>query len=213
MMKALSAEKALIYRIAHIRNLPWMLQNGLWSRNSDQRDPAFQRIGNADLIERRRHRTVPIPPGGTLADYVPFYFTPHSMMLYNIKTGYNGVPKLPNEEIVILVSSLRTLKEQGIPFIFTDVHAYANVAQFFDDLDDLREIDWDLLNARDFTNDPEDPGKQERYQAEALVHRHLPLAGLLGIGCASIPAQSRVAADLQRAASSLKVVVRPNWYF
>lgn len=51
-------------------------------------------------------------PGGTLSDYVPFYFTPCSPMLYNIKTGYNGVPKQEAmEEIVLLVASLRKLAE------------------------------------------------------------------------------------------------------
>ena len=47
-------------------------------------------IGNPDLIDKRTHRIVPAPPGGTLSDYVPFYFTLYSPMLYNIKTGMEG---------------------------------------------------------------------------------------------------------------------------
>ncbi len=57
-----------------------------------------------DLIEKRTAHTVPIPPGGSLGDYVPFYFTPWSIMLYNIKTGYNGVPR--QGRVAIVVSSL-----------------------------------------------------------------------------------------------------------
>jgi len=39
------------------------------------------------------------------------------------------------------------------------------------------------LQRRDFRRDPDDPEKVERYQAEALVHRCLPLETLLGIVC------------------------------
>jgi hypothetical protein len=38
-----------------------------------------------------------------------------------------------------------------------------------------------LENRRDFRHDPDDPGKKERYQAEALIWKHLPIEGLLGI--------------------------------
>ena len=61
---------------------------------------------NPELIDKRSRRVVEVGPGGTLSDYVPFYFTPFSIMMYNIKTGFGGVPRVANEEIVILVSSL-----------------------------------------------------------------------------------------------------------
>lgn len=170
-MGALNPDKALIFRITHVDNVPWLLDHGLHCRSSPDFDPNFRSIGNPELIARRQHRVVPVPPGGTLADYVPFYFTPYSIMLYNIKTGYGGVPRLPNEAIVILVSSLRRVAELGIGFVFTDRHAYVQTASFFNSLDDLGRVDWPLLQARDFRNDPEDPGKKERYRAEALVHR------------------------------------------
>ena len=51
---------------------------------------------------------------------MPFYFTPFSPMLYNIKTGYNGIKQRPMNEIVIFVSSLRLLEGRGIPFVFSD---------------------------------------------------------------------------------------------
>jgi len=86
-MNDLGPEKALIFRITHIDNMPWMLINGLHCRNSPDRDPNFVEIGNRDLIGKRASRVVPIHPGGTLSDYIPFYFTPCSPMLLNIKTG------------------------------------------------------------------------------------------------------------------------------
>jgi hypothetical protein len=127
-MSALGPDKALIFRITHIDNVPWILDHGLHCRNSPTFDPNHRNIGNPELIERRHHRTVPIPPGGVLSDYVPFYFTPSSIMLFNIKTGWGGVQQVPQREIVICVSSLRTLAERGIPFVFTDRHAYLEAA-------------------------------------------------------------------------------------
>jgi hypothetical protein len=119
----LNPDKALIFRIVHRDNLPWILDNGLHARNGIKFDPAYQNIGNLDLIDKRSRRIVPVPPGGTLSDYVPFYFTPFSLMMFNIKTGH-GVQKVSNTEIVILVPSLRRIAEQGIPFVFTNQHAY-----------------------------------------------------------------------------------------
>ena len=100
-MSSLSPEKALIFRITHIANAPWILANGLHCRSSAAQDPDFEEIGNPDLIDKRTRRIVPVPPGGTLSDYVPFYFTPYSPMLYNIKTGWRGITRRPMSQIVI----------------------------------------------------------------------------------------------------------------
>lgn len=208
----LNSEKALIWRITHRQNLPWILDNGLRCANSSRRDPNFVNIGNAELIEKRRHRTVPISPNGTLADYVPFYFTPFSVMMYNIHTGH-GVRQRPNEEIAILVSSLRRVEELEINFVFTDRHAYVRTAQYYNDLARLDQIDWDNIQARDFSRNPDDPEKMDRYQAEALVHRHLPTAGLLGIMCYSEDLKLNLEQEVRARGLDLAIHVRPDWYF
>jgi hypothetical protein len=113
---SLNPDKALIWRIVHRDNLPWILDNGLHCANSAVLAPNYVNIGNPDLIDKRRHRMVPIAQGGTLADYVPFYFTPFSVMMKNIYSGW-GVPQRRNEEIVILVSSLPHVRSLGLPFV------------------------------------------------------------------------------------------------
>jgi len=156
---------------------------------------------------------VPIDPGGSLDDYIPFYFTPYSPMLYNIRTGYAGIKKRSNHEIVILVSSLPTLEDHAIRYVFTDRHAYLVRAEFFSDRKDLDRVDYDLLQQRDFQKDPEDPGKFERYQAEALVHRHLPVGALLGVCCYCRGVKQEIEAAMTEHGAELKVAVRPGWYF
>lgn len=195
------------------QNLPWILDHGLHARNGAEFDPNYKEIGNPDLIDSRSRRAVPIPPGGTLGDYIPFYFTPFSIMMFNIKTGYGGVKKVPNQDLAILVSSLPRVAELGVPFVFTNQHAYPATADYFSDLADLDRIDWPLLQRRDFKHDPDDPGKKERYQAEALIWQHLPIAGLLGICCYN----EQVRAAIQNALDQRNLVIearaQAGWYF
>jgi len=192
--------------------MPWILDNGLHCSNSSTQASNWVSIGNPELIEKRSKHRVPLPPGGVLNDYVPFYFTPFSPMLRNIQTGWGSIPKRSNEEIVILVSSLHRVAAEGCRFVFTDSHAYYQWANFYSDLADLDKIDWPLLQTRDFRHDPDDPAKFERYQAEALIYRHLPVRSLLGIVCYTENLKRDVAQRLQTRSLNLPVHTRPNWY-
>lgn len=211
--EVLTPEKALIFRITHRANLAWILQNGLHCKSSLTRDPGFVSIGNLDLIEHRGSRSVPVSPGGTLHEYIPFYFTPFTPMLYNIRTGYGGIQQRLNDEIVILVSSLIRLEERRALYVFTDRHAYLEAAQFFRDRKDLAHVDFDMLRKRDFRRDPGDPGKVERYQAEVLVHKSMPVTALLGVACYTEQVQRELEAAAEEVGLELNVVLRPRWYF
>lgn len=209
----LNPQKALIFRIIHIDNVSWALDHGLHCKNSQVLDPNYVTIGNADLIDRRSHHVIKAVLGGTLSDYVPFYFTPFSPMFLNIKTGWNGIRQRHNDEIVILVSSLPRLKDLGVPFVFTDRHAVLNTAQFFTDLSGLAQIDWEILQQRDFKRDPEDPGKVERYEAEALIKNHVPIDALLGMICHTDSVARALMTQVEQRRLNLQVIPRPQWYF
>jgi hypothetical protein len=107
-------------------------------------------------------------------------------------------------EIVIMVSALPALAAQNIPFVFTDRHAYLQTASFFCDLARLDRIPWSLLQTRDFKKDAYDPGKFERYQAEALVHRHLPVTGLSGIVCHGEGQQTMLRCEVEKRRQDLQ---------
>ena len=212
-MPKLGPETAYIFRITHVNNMAWILQNGLHCQASELLDPNFEPIGMPDLIEKRAMHPVPIGPGGSLEDYVPFYFTPWSVMMLNIKTGYNGVIKRPNSDIAILVSSLYKLEELGVPFVFTDGHAYMQGIEFFGSMEDLGKIDWNLLRGRDFRNDPEDPGKLGRYMAETLVYRHVPVSALMGIVCYNTATEVTLKNTTKQHELTVPVKVLTDWYF
>ncbi|MEX1214793.1 DUF4433 domain-containing protein [Saccharospirillum sp.] len=209
----LNPAKALIWRIVHRHNMPWVITNGLHAVNSGQLAEDWVSIGNPELIDKRANHPVPVGPGGVLNDYVPFYFTPFSPMLNNIRTGYGGIVRRANDDIVILVSSLHELAKQNIPFVFTDSHAYYAWAKFYTELSDLNVIDWPLLQNRDFRRDLDDPGKFERYQAEALVYGQCPVGGLLGVFCHSDTVRSELELMINTSGLNLPVYTRPKWYF
>ncbi|KGE51215.1 DUF4433 domain-containing protein [Xanthomonas axonopodis pv. vasculorum] len=209
----LNPQKGLIWRIVHRDNLPWILDNGLHCGNGSVPSHRWVNIGNPELIDKRANHPVPLAPGGLLNDYVPFYFTPFSPMLRNINTSWGGIQRRTNEEIVILVSSLHHVAARGWPFLFTDSHAYYQLTNFYADLANLDKIDWPLLQARDFRRDQEDPAKFERYQAEALVHRHLPVDGLLGMVCYTDDMKVSIELQLKARKLALPVYARTDWYF
>jgi hypothetical protein len=133
-------------------------------------------------------------------------------MLLNIKTGYNGVTQRPMDEIAIVVSSLREVEKRAIRFVFTDRHAYLQASEFYNDLGNLDRINWSILKARDFRRDPEDPGKLEHYQAEALVHQHLPIEAVLGVICYRAEQQAQVQGSCDNLGLLTKVLCKPDWY-
>jgi len=178
-----------------------------------QRAPDWVSIGNPDLTDKRATHPVLLPPGGFLNDYVPFYFTPFSVMMRNIHTGWGGIRQRPNEEILILVSSMHHITGLDVRWLFTDSHAYYQWANFYDDLAHLDKIDWLLLQQRNFKRNPDDPGQFERYQAEALIHRHLPIGGLLGIVCYTEGLKLAIEQQLAARNLELPVYARTGWYF
>lgn len=209
----LTPEQAFIFRITHRKNIEWILDNGLHCANSKVIDPNFVSIGNKDLIDKRARCKIDTGPGGTISDYVSFYFTPRSPMMYNIKTGYNGITQQQNSDIVILISSLPKLKENDVQYVFSDRHAKLETVTFYTNQDDLAKIDWQILQKSDFSRDNNDLGKIERYQAEALVHKHVPIQALISIACYDRPAIGKLEDAIKDRDLSLALYVEREYYF
>lgn len=207
----LTPQRALVFRLTHIDNMPWILANGLHCSTSARRDPDFVSIGNTEVIQKRRRTAVPVGPRQTLADYVPFYFTPRSPMLYNIRTGY-GVTRRKPEELVILVVSLRSLVVHNVPFVISDRHAALQYATFRTTLAGLDNLAWDYWQQRDFKRDQNDPSKFERYNAEALVYRHLPIERIESIVCGGEQPRTRIV-GMENCCGEIEVVCRRRWFF
>jgi len=166
------------------------------------------------VIAKRLTRAVSPDPGGVLGDYVPFYFTPLSVMMLNVVTGYRDIGRVPASDLVVLASSLLTAEQARVRFLFTDRHALLSTARFSASLSELATlVDWKCLQMRDFQHDPEDPGKKERYQAEALIHGRLPVHLLTGLACSSPARVEGLQAMVAEHGLDLNVIARPEWFF
>jgi len=47
-VSSLKPENGLIFRIAHLANVPWIQDHGVHCRNSPERDPNYVEIGNPE---------------------------------------------------------------------------------------------------------------------------------------------------------------------
>src|SRR5207253_1267547 len=112
--------------------------------------------------------------GGRLSDYVPFYFDPLSPMLYAIHrgvvAGFNG----DQRSIIHLVSTVQAIKNEQLPFIFTDGHASMAYTKFYDRLSNLSQVDWSIFTQKHWMNTLDDQDRKRRRQAELLVHNFFP---------------------------------------
>lgn len=203
--------RVALFRITHYENLPDIMQRGMFCANHPAAPKAVV-IGNPDLISGRGSRIVPVAPGGVLNDYVPFYLGPHSPMLYGIKTGYHAQQR-PQREIVYVCSELRQVQALGLPFAFTDGHAYMQLSRFYNDVTHLNVLDWDVIPAKHWRRTDDDNDRQRRKQAEFLIYQHVPVAAIVAIVVYDQEMADWVALLLAQAGVNFKIVVFPKWYY
>ena len=139
-----------IYHITHLRNLPGILELGGLYANSAmaRRNVEHISIAHRTIQDRRATTRVPLPPGGVLHDYVPFYFAPRSPMLYAIHRGNVQEYAEGQTPIVHLVTTAEAIAASDQPFVFTDGHAIMAFTSFYNDLRQLDQVDWDIMRAR-----------------------------------------------------------------
>jgi hypothetical protein len=169
--------KSFCYRITHRDNLAHILENGLVTKNHANADPNFVSIGNPEIIDVRGTTLVNLDGYGFIGQYVPFYFTPRSIMLFNIVTGYWApkVPKRNKEEIIVIRCLIETLANQQ-KWFFTDGQANDEETTHYNSMRYITNIDWSSIQNSFFTKSDGDIDRPRRYQAEFLVHESVPTA-------------------------------------
>lgn len=211
-----SPQPTQIYRITHFSSLSRISADGMIHCSSEmaKRGPgACVNIAHAHIQQRRARTRVRIGPGGTLHDYVAFYFAPRSPMLYAIhRNNVSGYDE-GQAPIVYLVSTAQAVRRACLPFIFTDGHAVMALSNAFSDLADLDKVDWPIMRSKYWNDTQTDPDRSRRRQAEFLVHQSLPWALIHEIGVISQVAADQVNATLDGAQHLPVVSVRPEWYY
>ncbi len=197
------SQPCLIYHFTHIENLPSILAAGGLACKAQaipKRD-----ISHANIQARRARRQVEAGLGGTLHEYVPFYFTPKSPMLHAVFKGGTTMA-----DLIYLVSSVERVQELGLPFAFTDGHAEMRLdVHYYDDSKDLDRLDWQVLRAAGWNGDEE----RRKRQSEFLVHQFLPLEAFIGFAAQGKAAHAQVNALFTAGGHPLRGRLRPDWYY
>jgi hypothetical protein len=202
-----------IYRITHFKNLPFILENGLHCHSSNIQDPNFVPIGYPTLISQRDQRVIPLQPGGNLADYIPFYFSVRSPMLYVIHCANDPeVIKTNQSEIVYLVSSVEQVIHSNLNYVFSDRHARLEIAEFFNRHEDLDRLHWNIIHSRDWGRQY-GPERREIKQAEFLIHKTAPADIIAGIAVHSQQMAEVVNDLVLKSGRNIPVKVKQEWYF
>ena len=198
-----------LYRIIHVDNLPFIVRRDeITCPSHSGANPDYIGIGDNSLIEHRRTMPIPLDPQGTLNDYVSFYFTKRSPMLYNIKNGFQNVTKRTQDEIIYLVTSYEKIAESGKPYIIYDGHAYHRMSRPFNTYEGLSYIDWRVIASNSWFDTEADPDRKRRKQAELLVYKSLPFNMVPGIATFSEIACDKVKGIVEDVNKSIKVFVK-----
>lgn len=214
-------ERPKIYHIVHVDRLSSIVESGcLWcDAEVERRSPDGTTIGMQGIKHRRLHTLrLASYPDLHVGECVPFNFCPRSVMLYllhkrNPELEYRG----GQEHIIHLQADMHDTVEwagqQGYRWAFTLSNAGANYFEDRSDLDNLDEINWPAVRARDWGYRGVPSSIKEGKQAEFLVEQEFSWSLVSQIGVHSRRIHDQVCEILDNTAHKPKVAVRKNWYY
>ncbi|MFG1673064.1 DUF4433 domain-containing protein [Micromonospora sp. NPDC049282] len=203
----------------HIDNLPAIFEARRLLADTAVASRLVTNVGAVDIKASRRQRLVPCPPGGVVADYVPFYFAPRSPMMYRIACEHRDgrVNCYPggDDPLVYLVSTTARVDDAGLTWVASDGNCAATVTRFTAVADELADlVDWSLMRERIWRDTSEDPDRRRRRLAEFLVHREFPLRLVAGYAVRTAARREQLTQVLHAAGIiDAYVGVRPDWYY
>lgn len=206
-----------IYHITHISNLPNIIHRGglLSDAQISSEGDQVQGIAYNHIKERRLRTLVPVPPGGVVGDYVPFYFAARSPMLFTIFKGNVEHYTDGQESIVYLVADVHESAE-NTQFCFCNGHATMSLTGFHNRLEELDDsIDWQIMRAKYWGNTDEDGDRTRRRQAEFLIKDFFPWNLVKVIGVYDKIKARMVETILDKSTSPHRpsVLVKTAWYY
>ena len=203
-----------IYHVTQAANLPGVLAAGGLVSCADLRrvKVSYHDVANQGIQDLRAHTPVLLGAGGTLHDYVPFFFAPKSPMLYFIGKNPGRYPEGQRGMVHLRLtaqSAVRACRQ----CVFTDGHAIMGLTEFFDDLRHLDRVDWEVMRSKMWTDTQDHPGRKRKRQAEFLIYRRLPWGLVEEIGVLDSRVQTAVLEQLESADHKPTVRVRRDWFY
>lgn len=162
-----------ILRFTHVDNLDTIIRRGgLHAPNHVPNDGLTYRFcHDAEVHGARAAVDIAVGPGGTIHDYVPFYFGYLSPMMLKLKTGRVPGYNEGQEPLIYLVSTVQAVEAAGLAFVFSDGHGLARYTEWFDETTRLDAVDWEIVYLRYWRDDLSDMDRERKKQAEFLVYQ------------------------------------------
>lgn len=175
----------------------------------------YRTIHDTSVQGARANVKIDCGPGGTIHDYVPFYFGYLSPMMFKLKTGRVEGYAEGQRPLIYLVTTAQAVKEAKLHFAFSNGHGLAALTDWFDDLVHLDEVDWEAVNLRYWIDTVNDMDRQRKKQAEFLVHNVCPWSLIQQIAVVDTAMKEQVKAILNDfpASEQRPVHIRPSWYY
>lgn len=205
-----------IYHIVHVDRLPSVINSGeLWcDAEIVQQAAPGTAIGMSGIKQRRLNElTLNSHPDLHVGDCVPFYFCPRSIMLYLIWRGnHPDLDYTDGQESIVhleagLHNSVQWASQNNQRWAFTLSNAGAYYFEDRNDLAQLREIDWDAVQATNWADCKE--GKQ----AEFLMEQSFPWHLVERIGVHSQAIYQQVVNALPAGGHRPVIEIRQEWYY
>lgn len=210
-------ENPKIYHITHIENLEGLLNNKvLWSDAKRLELGLGSEIVGMSEIKRRRLEELEVKchSGTMVGEYAPFYFCPRSIMLYILYMGnHPDISYRGGQDPILhlqadLEATIQWANSRDIRWAFSDRNAGERIANFYNDPDDLDEINWSAVEATDFRDMLIKEGKQ----AEFLVYELFPWELVEKIGVCNRGIRDQVLKKLGNRTSP-EVSIERDWYY
>jgi hypothetical protein len=210
-------ENPKIYHITHINNLEGILNDEvIWSDAKRIELGMECEIVGMPEIKRRRLEELKVTchSGTMVGEYVPFYFCFRSIMLYILHMGnhpdlsYRGGQGPILHLQADLERTIQWANERNIQWAFSDRNAGERIANFYNDPDNLDEINWSAVEATDFRDMLVKEGKQ----AEFLIYESFPWELAEKIGVCNHRIRNQVIGELGNR-DLPEVSIERYWYY
>ena len=206
-----------IYRFFHIDNLELFLKRGRLHapRHTPKDGLIYKTIHDTEIQQKRSIKRLPCAPNTVIHDYVSFYFGFRSPMMYLLNEGGVKGYNEGQEPLIYAISFAQIIKNSNTPFVFSDGHGIANYTQWYNNLSDLDNVDWNMVYQEVWRDTPDDMDSQRRKQAEFLVYQYCDWSLIQAIAVINERVKQKVEKIFSRySEDKLKdIIVKPKWYY
>jgi hypothetical protein len=188
------------YHITHIDNLENIFKYGLLSHNNKHKKID---ISNRD-VNARRHKIETIYLK-SIHDYVPLYFNPRNAMLYRNQMEHDS------NIIILALNPTSIIDNYKDSFIFSNQNCSTDGVIFFNELEKLKEIDWETIRSHSWTQNKEkEVYIRQVMMAEFLVYEKISQQHFEKIYCQDLDTAKKLS---QKFGDKIEIKINEKLFF